>query len=181
MYALIIVAALGVAGTATAWTVGQGMGDARGYKRATTEGDLKLATVNNNHLVALTKANDAAADLAKQLQLKVDEREAIAHKAKQDTARIAAELSRTRTERDGLRDSLEAALAPGGEQAIGDSLTACRGRAVAAGRLLEDGMRVQEALASRAESCGIDVRSLREAWPRTAEPTSSVGAEVTGE
>jgi hypothetical protein len=85
--------------------------------------------------------------------------------AEQDkTRRFAADLRSARLERDGLRDQI-ASFAGGGDAST-DTLTACRSRSVAIGRLLDEGLRVQEELAADGESCESKLRAVLAAWPR---------------
>lgn len=79
-------------------------------------------------------------------------------------ARMAGDLQRTRTERDGLRD--EVLSFAGGGDASADSLSACRERSATLGRELVAGLPVQEELARRAETCAGDLRAVLASWPR---------------
>jgi hypothetical protein len=60
-----------------------------------------------------------------------------------------------------VRGQLSSALAARGGGTAEDALAACHNRAAAAGRLLEDGMRLQGDLAGDAERLAADVRALR--------------------
>ena len=70
-------------------------------------------------------------------------------------ARVVAALS---AERDGLRESID--LYAAGRGAANDSIDACRSRSATLGALVEDGLRVQDELASGAEALGADLRSM---------------------
>ena len=83
---------------------------------------------------------------------------------KQKSKRFELDLARARTERNGLRDQLRDAAA-GGRGPTEDSIAACRGRADALAVLLDEGVRVQEEIATGAETCSTDLRTVLRAWP----------------
>ena len=62
-----------------------------------------------------------------------------------------------RADAERVRGTIAAAIGAG----LQDSLAACQHRAATAGDLLEDGLRVQAALAAGAESHAADIRALR--------------------
>jgi len=109
-------------------------------------------------------ARQSALDAEHAMQGKLKEAQDALSKEQASQRRVAADLQRTRLERDGLRDQVTAFA--GGGQPADDSVTACRVRSEALGKLLVDGLRVQEDLASGAESASGDVRALLAAWPR---------------
>ncbi len=81
--------------------------------------------------------------------------------------RMEAELRRTRTDRDGLRERL-AAYAAGPTDPGEDSLSSCRERAARMGERLDAGLSVQEQLGGYVAACAATVRSLLDAWPKQA-------------
>lgn len=93
------------------------------------------------------------------------EAESKRYEENQRNAATAADLARTRLERNGLRDQLRA-YATGPADPAADSIAACRERAATAGRFVETGLPVQEELAGRAESCAADLRAVLRSWPR---------------
>lgn len=148
------------------YKAGERNGDKDGYKRGTTEKQIDIDHMVIDHAEALQEAT-AKVDLAnKLLQAERDLRDEQRKLEQVDHQRIAGDLTRTRTERDGLRDQLDTALVTGGRPAGDDTLAACHERASRAGRLLDAGMQLQEALAGRAEACATDLRAMRGAWPK---------------
>ena len=111
------------------------------------------------------RAQEAAQRLREQnLTTRLQDAETQLESQREDLRRTAAALSRTRTERDGLRDQI-AGYASGGAAAA-DTLTAARNRADRLGRLLGESLRVQEELAGGAESEAANVRALLGGWPK---------------
>jgi hypothetical protein len=94
-------------------------------------------------------------------------------------ASIEAELRRTRTDRDGLRDRL-AAYAAGPANPSDDTLTACRERSRRLGERLDAGLSVQEQLGGFVAACAATVRSLRDAWPRNKPAEEVAPANIAG-
>lgn len=79
----------------------------------------------------------------------------------QDEKRNASVAALVRAGDDRLRDAI-AAYAAGSGAAAGDSLASCQSRTAALGQLLEDGLRVQAALATGAEARLADARRMLE-------------------
>ena len=117
-----------------------------------------------DHNAAAMSASEAYRRLEQEAQAKVKGAQDALDKERAASSRIAADLRRTRTERDGLRDQISAYAAGGGD-ASADSVAAARERAATLGSLLDESMRVQEDLAVEAESLAASVRALRNAWP----------------
>lgn len=90
------------------------------------------------------------------------------HARKVDRAAAARTAAGLAAERDGLRRQLAAyAAGPAGRGgAANDSLAACRDRADTLGRLLGEGLRIQDELAGGAEAEAGNVRALLSSWPR---------------
>ena len=81
------------------------------------------------------------------------------------TAKIRAAFAAVSGERDKLRDDLTRAVVTGGVSASDDSVSACRERADAAGRVLQEALRVSAVCAGDAEDNASGVRALQGAWP----------------
>ena len=111
---------------------------------------------------AAAQASEAYRRLEQALSAKVKEAQDALDKERKAHARIAADLQRTRTERDGLRDQIGAYAAA---DPAADSVAACRQRAATLGEQLVAGLSVQEELAGRAETCASDLRAVLGAWP----------------
>jgi hypothetical protein len=79
------------------------------------------------------------------------------HVQAQEQVKNARADAAARVDAERVRGTIAAALGAG----LQDSLAACQHRAATAGELLEDGLRVQAALAAGAESHAADVRALR--------------------
>ena len=141
-------------------------GDAAGFKRGTSEKQLIIDQMVIDHAERLTEANEKVAATTKLLQDERDKHEQVRINEQARNQAISRELTRTRTERDGLRDQIDTALVTGGRAASDDTVAACHERAARASGLLADGLRIQEDLAGRAESCAADLRAMRGAWPR---------------
>jgi hypothetical protein len=107
---------------------------------------------------------------------KVDQIEAMMQKVKQGAqdalktaneanAKIRAAFAAVSGERDKLRDDLNRAIVTGGVEASADSVGACRDRADAAGRVLQEALRISAVCSSDAEDLASGVRALQRAWP----------------
>lgn len=86
-------------------------------------------------------------------------------------ARLRGDLSAAVARADRMRDQLAAAAA-GGVTEAEDSVAACRGRADALGRVLEEALRAHRTCELDAEDLAGGVRALRAGWPR--EPADAV-------
>lgn len=80
-------------------------------------------------------------------------------------ARLRGDLSAAVARADRMRDQLAAAAA-GGVTEAEDSVAACRGRADALGRVLEEALRAHRTCELDAEDLAGGVRALRAGWPR---------------
>ena len=139
-----------------------------GYFKGKTAGRAEVQRVLDqavaDHNAAAMSASEAYRRLEQEAQAKVKGAQDALDKERAASSRIAADLRRTRTERDGLRDQISAYAAGGGD-ASADSVAAARERAATLGGLLDESMRVQEDFAVEAESLAASVRALRDAWP----------------
>lgn len=99
--------------------------------------------------------------------------------ARLERARLERRAAADRADADRVRDEL-AAFAAGGGEAAGDSVDACRARAAQLGGAVDDGLRVQAAMAARFGDLAADYRLLHmtcsavmpsaTAQPRSAPP-----------
>ena len=137
----------------------------RGYKQGEgnerTRQELVIANLRADAETRLKQETSKVLAASSELQKLKDQNDLERQKAQSNNARIATGLASTRTERDGLRDRLTAALA-GGVAAGDDTIGSCRSRASVAGVLLDEGMQLQEELAGAAESCSADLRAMRQ-------------------
>jgi predicted phage tail protein len=164
----LIVAVIGAFATLGAYFYGHGIGKHEGR----SEQQLVIDKLELDHSKALITANEMVDSLSHKLQERADEAEEVQARQKAEVARVAADLQRTRLERNGLRDEIAAALA-GGQQTGDTALATCRERGVVAAELLDDGMSVQESLAGKAESCAADLRAVLAAWPSAGSSQQS--------
>ena len=114
---------------------------------------------------AALKASTAYRAIESELARVKQEAESALNQERIKNARIAADLARARTERDGLRDQIAAFAA--GRGTTDDSLPACLVRAQALGVLLNKALQSGEGSAGDGESCEADKRALLRAWPVT--------------
>jgi ribosomal protein S17E len=142
-------------------------GIAKGTRDAKQRSDLVIADMQLDAQRRVTEAMAAYRSLEQAMNTALREAQNARIKEQDSNRRVVAELARTRTERDGLRDQI-AGYAAGGRNAASDTVGACRERAKTLGRLLDDGLRVQEELAAGAEACGADLRAVLKAWPVSA-------------
>lgn len=117
-----------------------------------------------DHNAAAMSASEAYRRLEHENAVKLKGAQDALDKERAASSRIAADLRRTRTERDGLRDQISAYAAGGGD-ASADSVAACRGRTAALGNLLDEALRASEESAADGERCEAGARALLEAWP----------------
>lgn len=89
----------------------------------------------------------------------------VAHAVSAEKVRQARITAAAVADADGLRDTLRLALAGG--RSSEDRAAACERSAAVAGELLARGLRVQAALAGRAEDLAADYRGLRAAIERS--------------
>lgn len=112
---------------------------------------------------AAAQASEAYRRLEQFLSAKVKEAEHALSVERKASARVAADLKRTRDERDGLRDQIGGYAAGGSAP---DSVAAARERAATLGRLLGESLQLQEELAGDAEALAADLRAMQAAWPQ---------------
>lgn len=140
-----------------------------GYFKGKTTGRAEVQRVLDqavaDHNAAAMSASEAYRRLEQEAQAKVKGAQDALDKERAASSRIAADLRRTRTERDGLRDQISSYAAGGGD-ASADSVAACRGRAAALGNLLDEALRASEESAADGERCEAGARALLEAWPQ---------------
>lgn len=123
-----------------------------------------MATMQAQTSEAARMATAAYRELEQASFARVQEAQRVLDTERAKNRRIAADMERVRTERDGLRDQI--ATYAGGGDASGDTVTAARDRADTLGRLLSESLRVQGELAADAESEAANVRALLSAWPK---------------
>ena len=123
---------------------------------------LEFAQYREAAASATALASENYRRLEQALFAKVKEAQDALDKERKAHARIAADLHRTRTERDGLRDQISG-YASGGSAP--DSVASARERAATLARLLGESLRLQEELAGDAEALAADVRALQAGWP----------------
>ena len=81
--------------------------------------------------------------------------------------RTSNQLAAVAADRGRMRDAL-AAAASGGVEATGDTVAACRERASAFGRVLDETLQAGAQCAGDAEDLASGVRTLLTGWPRSA-------------
>ena len=137
---------------------------AEGHDAARIEGEVKVLKARDEANTKLLLLTDQYHVVEQQLNAKVQGAERARTIEQEKGAALAAEFTRTRLERDGLRDQVNA-FAHGPTTPSEDTLASCRQRAVALGHAVEDGLRVQEAIAGIAGTCATDLRAVLDAWP----------------
>lgn len=137
------------------------------YFKGKTAGRAEVQAVYDKavaeHNAAAIKASEENRRKESELAAKVKGAEDALAKERTAASKIAADLRRARTERDGLRDQIGAFAGGGGVSE--DTLSAARDRAATLGRLLDESLQLQEELAGDAEALASEVRALRQSWP----------------
>lgn len=98
-------------------------------------------------------------------------RQGAALEQERERAATRAALAAAYADAGRLRDQL-ATAAGGGVTAADDTVAACRERAAAFGRVLDEALRAHAQCSADAEDLAADVRALRTAWP-VMPPASS--------
>lgn len=144
-------------------------GESRGTQMATDERNSHwqgvLATLQAEHAKRLA-AETAKARQQEDLWLAniLTVGEALA-KERASNARLRGDLSAAVARADRMREQL-AAAATGGVPEAQDSVAACRARADAFGRVLEEALRAHRTCELDAEDLAGGVRALQAGWPR---------------
>ena len=136
-------------------------GYSKGKKADRQRSDLVIAQMQADSNATALAASEAYRRLEQEAAAKVKGAQDALDKERKNATRIAADLRTERERANGLRDQI-AAFASGGGPAAEDSISACRDRSNKLGDLLERSVRVQESLASGAESEASNVRALLE-------------------
>lgn len=154
-----------------AFIAGESIGDSEGYARGTAEKQLVINMMIIDHQNELIVKNGLISELSKTLQEHKDEADAERVALHDKNRIIAAELHRVRTERNGLRESLDAALATAVGQSGGPeaALQACSEHGKRLNGQLDLGVQLLAKLAGRAEGCSVDLRGVLAAWPVAEE------------
>ena len=152
----LLLGGLGMAGTGL-------YGFVKGKAADKQRSDLVISRMVAQHNADALKASEAARAKESELQAKLKGAQDALEKERATSTRIAADLRRTRTERDGLRDQIGAFAGGGGVSE--DTISAARDRAATLGRLLDESLQLQEELAGDAEALASEVRALRQSWP----------------
>lgn len=159
---LALLSGLGMAGTYF-W------GESRGTQAATDE--------RNSHwqgVVAKLQAEATSRLAAETAKAKAQEDQWLANiltvgealaKERASNARLRGDLSAAVARADRMREQL-AAAATGGRPEAEDTVGACRARADALGRVLEEALRSHRTCELDAEDLAGGVRALQAAWPR---------------
>jgi hypothetical protein len=155
----LLILGLGIAGTGI-WFKARSVY----LKQGRAEVQVVLDRAISEHNAAAMAASDAYRRLEQALNTRIQEAQDALLKERAASTQVVAALNRARTERNGLRDQINA-YAAGSGRAGEDSVAACRDRAQALGSLLDEALRVGEESAGDGEQCEAGVRALLKAWP----------------
>ena len=136
-----------------------------GVEQDKARSDGVIAQMVIEHAQNVDKANAKVDALSETLQKVKQGAQDALKSANAATAKIRAAFAAVSGERDKLRDDLTRAIVTGGVQASDDSVSACRERADAAGRVLQEALRVSAVCAGDAEDNASGIRALQRAWP----------------
>jgi hypothetical protein len=164
---LAIVGGIGFAGiTGAAYWRGKVTGRSVATAERNAHWQGVVDTLHAAHRAAVDAENARVRAVEEQWRLA---RQGADHERERERAANAARVAAVAADRDRLRDEL-ASAASGGVVEADDSLSACRDRADAFGRVLGEALRASAACAADAEDLATGVRTLQRAWP-TGEVT----------
>jgi hypothetical protein len=165
---------MGLLGVVMAFGLGHWRGDSAGYDRGVSEKQDEINRMVIDHQNALILKNGQINDLSTRLQEQKDEADADRVALHDKNRVISAEFDRVRSERNGLRGTLDAALATRIDAAGAEAaLQACREHGESLNRQLDLGVQLLAKLANRAQGCAIDLRAVLQAWPASGSEFSS--------
>jgi hypothetical protein len=165
VWAYIIAGALAVGGV-TYWHLhAVSKAHKAGIEQDKARSDGVIAQMLLEHTQNVDKANAKVDAISETLQKVTQGAKDALKTANAATAKIRAAFAAVSGERDKLRDDFNRSIVTGNVAASDDTVAACRERADAAGRVLQEALRISAVCAGDAEDNASGIRALQGAWP----------------